>query len=160
MPSDQKRGKLRSLADIEHADPLGGVELVTGNGKHVDGVLLHVDRDLADRLHRIGVEQNAPFMGQFRRLLHGEDDPRFIVGPHEADHRRIGRQAADQLFHVQDAVLIHGQLRHPVALTGEMGAEDLDGGVLDPAGHDMAPVRDGSPGPSGWRRCRSPCRNW
>jgi len=35
----------------------------------------------------------------------GKRTPVFVVGPHEADHRRIGGQAAGELLYVQQAVL-------------------------------------------------------
>ena len=48
-----------ALADVQRADALGAVELVAGQGEHIDVLLLDVDVQMADGLHGVGVEQDA-----------------------------------------------------------------------------------------------------
>ena len=56
VPADDERGQAGALADVEHADALGRVQLVAGEGEQVDGAAGHVHRHLADGLHGVGVE--------------------------------------------------------------------------------------------------------
>ncbi len=46
-----------AAADVEGADPLGAVELVGGKGHQVELVVVHVDREAADGLGGVGVEE-------------------------------------------------------------------------------------------------------
>ena len=44
-----------TLADIQRTNSLGSVKLVPGNGKQIHPELVHIDRNLPERLGRIGV---------------------------------------------------------------------------------------------------------
>src|SRR5579859_737924 len=46
-----------AAAHVERADPLGGIELVSDDSEQVDAQIIYPDRDLADGLGRVGVEQ-------------------------------------------------------------------------------------------------------
>src|SRR5262245_16405863 len=56
------RLKLPSAADVKSSDSLWTVNLVGRDREHVDIYNLYIDRDLANRLYRVGVEQRAIFM--------------------------------------------------------------------------------------------------
>ena len=51
----QQRLQHRALANIESADPLGGIHLVAGDRQQIDFQLIDVDADFADGLGRVGV---------------------------------------------------------------------------------------------------------
>jgi hypothetical protein len=50
-----QRVEPRTRPDVESADALRGMELVSGHGQQVHIELVDVDRDLAHRLRRIGM---------------------------------------------------------------------------------------------------------
>ena len=81
MAADEEWRKFGSLPHVQDPDPFRGVELVTGDGKHVDAVALQADGNLPGALHGVGVKDDPPFAGQVGRHFHGEDNPRFVVGP-------------------------------------------------------------------------------
>jgi hypothetical protein len=78
----------RYSAPYEHcADALRSSELVTGDGEKIELLRPRIDGNLAEGLHRIGVNESAPllrFGGQLRQRLNGTD---FVVHPH---HRAEG----------------------------------------------------------------------
>ena len=51
-----KRTDLDTLADIHDTDSLWSVDLVTACRKHINIHLIHIDRNVRKRLHRICVE--------------------------------------------------------------------------------------------------------
>ena len=120
VSSDQEGCVFRALTDIKNTDPLGGMQLMAGQGKHIDDIRLHLERNLTDRLNRICVEQDPSFMSQLSSLFHGEKDSRFIIGPHQADNRRIRGQTFFILIEIQQTVFIDRQLRHVIALPGQI----------------------------------------
>ena len=68
------RGELhaRILApDVERADALGSVDLVAGERQQVDVVCDHVDRNFADRLRGVGVEQDAALLADLADFATG-----------------------------------------------------------------------------------------
>ena len=71
-------------------------------------LLLQVDGNFSHGLHRVGMEQDALVMRHDSHLFHREEDPGFVVGPHDAHHRRVGRQASGVLLQVQAPVTVHG----------------------------------------------------
>src|SRR3954465_14184728 len=74
--SVHQRLEMDAPANEQRANPLGGAELMTGDGQEVELLLLGVDRNLAKRLHRVGVEQRAMclgFFGKFGDRLNGSD---------------------------------------------------------------------------------------
>lgn len=44
------------LSDVEESDSFRSIEFVTAGTQHVDMQLIHLNRDLAKCLYRIGVE--------------------------------------------------------------------------------------------------------
>lgn len=68
-------------------DPLGGIALVAGQGQQVHAEGRDIDRQLADGLRRIGVEQGAVAPGQCRQLRDGSECANLVIGVH---HRNQG----------------------------------------------------------------------
>ncbi len=107
---------------------------------------LQVDGDFAHRLHRIGVEQDALVAGHGRGLLHREDDPGFVVGPHHRDDGGILGEGLVVLKQVQAPLAVHRQFGDPVALLGQSRHQGVDGRVFHPGGDDVAFVGKGGQG--------------
>jgi len=59
------------------------MEFVGAEGEEIDWHPAHVHRDLADGLHGIGMEEDAVFAADLRQFGNREDQPGFIVGPHD-----------------------------------------------------------------------------
>ena len=104
------------FADIERADALRGVKLVAGKREHVDVFVLDVDRDVADRLHRVGVEQDAVLFADRTDLGDGLDRTDLIVRVHDGHERRLVRDRSFQLFRDDDPVFMHVQISDREAL--------------------------------------------
>ena len=84
-----------ALFDIQGADALGRMEFVTGKRQQIDPQSLHIDRNVTDRLHRIGVEPRAVGMGnggKLRNGLHGAD---LVIRQHDGNKGGI---LTDRLF--------------------------------------------------------------
>ena len=56
-----------AAAHVQRTDALGGIELVAGDRQQIDAELVDVGGDLADRLGRVGVEQDAVLAGDRAR---------------------------------------------------------------------------------------------
>ena len=57
--------------------------------QHVDAERLDAHRDLAGRLHRIGVKQRATAVRDGRQLSDRLDGANFVIGVHHRHHRRV-----------------------------------------------------------------------
>ena len=75
---------------VEHADALGAVEFVAGEGQHVDVLLLDVDGQMSRRLHGVGVEQDALLPADRADLRNGLDGADLVVGVHDGDQAGVG----------------------------------------------------------------------
>ena len=94
-----------AAADVQRADTLGAVDLVAGEREHVDVVLLHVDRDLADGLDGVGVEEDALLVAELADLGDGLDDADLVVGVHDGDEDGlVGRWRALSVVDGDEAV--------------------------------------------------------
>lgn len=112
-------GQQDALPDVEGADPLGGVDLVAGEGEHVDLLGLHVDRNVADRLHRVGVEPDAPFAAELADLGDRLDGADLVIRVHDRHERRVGADGVRDLLRRDEAPLVHRQVGDLEALLFE-----------------------------------------
>jgi hypothetical protein len=107
MTTTQQRTEAGIAAQVEHADALGRMQLVAGEREHVDLGGLQVDGNLADRLHRVGMEHDALLVRHFGHFLDREDGPGFVVGPHR---RNDGDAVVEQglvFVEIDAALLVH-----------------------------------------------------
>ena len=74
---------------VERADALRPVHLVRAERRQVDLQLVDVERNLADRLHRVGVEQDALLLRDRADLGDRLDDADLVVGGHDRDEDRL-----------------------------------------------------------------------
>ena len=93
-------------ADIQSADSLRAVDLVRRDRHQVDVVLDHIDGNLAERLHAIGVEQHAALVADLADLGDRLDHADFIVGVHDADQDRLVGDGIAKLIEIDQAVLL------------------------------------------------------
>ena len=87
MSAQHERLQLGALADVEDADALRRVELVSAHRQHVDGNLLHVHRNLARDLHGVRMENRPVRPADLRHLLNRKENARLVVGPHDRNQR-------------------------------------------------------------------------
>ena len=72
MATANQRLVFDALAYIERADSLWPVQLVARQRQEIDLRRFHVDRQLSDRLHRIGVKQRPRRMRQIGKVRRQE----------------------------------------------------------------------------------------
>ena len=109
-------GQGDALPGIQHAHALGAVELVAGQGQHVDVLLLHVDVQVARRLHRVGVEQHALLVAHLANLRDGQDRADLVVGVHDGHQTSVLPDGLRHLLGGDGACGTHVQQRHLKAL--------------------------------------------
>ena len=139
VPAEHEGLDLRALAHVHEADSLGGVELVTRDGQHVDGNGLDVDLRLSGGLHRVRVEDRAVFPAYLRDLRDREESPRLVVRPHRGDELRAlrGGELGAQLVEVDLPDAVHRQLHRLVSLRLEPPNGLEDGRMLDGSRDDL-----------------------
>lgn len=138
VPADQKGRKLGALADVEHADSLGGVEFVAGQREEIHFQRLQVDGHFAHGLHGIGVKDDSPGAHLAGDVCNGENHAGFIVGPHDTDDGRVRGQATVQEVGVQPSLGVHRHKGDAPAPVRQMLAEVFHGRMLDPRGDNVA----------------------
>jgi hypothetical protein len=79
--------------DEQGAYSLWRVELVPGDREQIDAKPVHVGCNLAGRLSRVGMEEDAMFARDARALLNRLDGAYLVVGMHDADENRARRDS-------------------------------------------------------------------
>ncbi len=139
-PASEDRREPDTAADPECAGALGRVELVAGKRQKIDTERPHIDRQLSDGLHGIGVEQGPMRMrdvGQSRDGLHRAN---LVVGVHDGHDRDVVSHDELQRLRRDDAVCLDRQDRARVAAPGQVTARVEHGLVLDGARHNAPPL--------------------
>ena len=96
-PAFNQRGEAYAALCIQEAHTFGTVKLVGGGGEEVNVVFDDTDRNMADGLNGIGVEQDILFPADFSDLPDRLDGADFIVGIHDGHKAGI---LADRGFHL------------------------------------------------------------
>ena len=112
------------------------MKLVRGDGEQIAADAFHADRNLAGRLHGIGVKPHVGFGSNLADLFDGLQNAGFVVGHHDGDQARILAQRTAHALRLNLSVAVHAhagnfasQMLQPYA-----GAENravLDGGDDD-----------------------------
>ena len=110
---------------------------MAGEREHVDVVGDDVDGDLADGLDGVGVEDDALFVAERADFLDRLDDADFVVGVHDRDEDGLVVHGALEVFDVDEAVALHGEIGDAEALLFELLAGVEDGLVLGDFGDDV-----------------------
>ena len=134
------RGNLhtRILAtNIQRAHSLGPVHLVAGDGCQVDVLLDHVDRNLTDRLSRVGVEDHAAFVAELANLNYRLNYANLVVGVHDRHQDGLVVHCALQVIEIDQAVLLDGHIGDAVPILFEALAGVEHGLVLGNRGDNV-----------------------
>src|SRR5206468_3464318 len=122
---------------VQRADALGTVDQMRRARQKVDAHGLDVDRDLADGLGGVGVEEDALSLGQLadgRDILDGAD---LVVGEHHGDQDGLVRERLADLLDVDETVGLHRHVGHLKPLPLE-ALERVDArALLDDGGDDV-----------------------
>ena len=119
------------------ADALGPVDLVRRDGHEVDVPLVNVDGDLADHLGGVGVEGDLLGAAELADLGHGLDHADLVVHGHHTDMGGVGSHGRFELFQVDQAVLLDGEVGDVEAFVLEMAAAVEYAFVLGLDGDDV-----------------------
>ena len=108
-----------------------------GDGKQIAANALYVDRDLARRLHRVGVEVNIGLGGDLADLFHRLQHAGFIVGHHDGDQPGVRPQRPAHVVGIDLASAVHRNVGDFAARCFQMLARVQHGMMLDGRGDDM-----------------------
>ncbi len=126
---------------------MGACSLWPDRLSEVDRAFRKVQRDLADHLHGVGVEDDSAFGHHLGDLLDGEDHAGLVVGVHDRDQGRVVVELVLQLVEVELAQLVHAQLDDAVAVALQVAADGQDRRMLHAGGDDLAFLRQGGQRP-------------
>ena len=82
-------GQGDALPGIQHAGALGTVELMAGEGQHIDVLLIDIDVEMTGGLHGVGMEQDTFFPADRADLRNGQDGADLVVGVHGGDQAGV-----------------------------------------------------------------------
>ena len=146
MAAPQKRAKAHALAHVQHANTLGGVQLVAGERKHIRRQMGKVNGRFAHGLHGIRMEQHAALASHFSHALDRIDIAHLVVGKHDGCQRRIRREGGCVFVKVKASLVVHAKVGHPVALAFPVLHDAEHGGMFHAGGDEMALFRLGLDG--------------
>jgi len=106
---------------------------VAAHGVEVDAESLHINRDLAERLDAIHVQQDAGFARDDGDFGDGLERAELVVGVHDGDQHGLGAQLAADVIGVDHAARGHSKASYLHAFGGELLASREHRGVFDGA---------------------------
>ena len=98
---------------------------------------IHVERQLAGRLHRVAMKVNVRFGGDAADFFDGLDRAEFVVRVHHADQNCFRPQGAANIFGIDDACAADGNEGDVDALRFQRLAGIEHGVMLDGRGDDV-----------------------
>ena len=116
LAAGQDRLHPRAALDPQRAGALRAVELVRRQRQQIDAERADVDRDLADRLHRVGVHQRAALVRDRARVRRSAESCRSRcsrASPRRAPCRRRWRRAARSGETTPDVIDRESVVRQP-----------------------------------------------
>ncbi len=108
-----------------------------GDGQQIAANLLYVQRNLACRLHRVGMEVHVSFRRNLANLAHRLQHARLIVRQDDADQLRLRTQRPPHIIGIDQRPPIHRQVRHRATHLFQALAGVQHGMVLDRRGDDV-----------------------
>ena len=105
---------------VQEADAARAVELVRRAREQVDVHRLHIHGYMADGLHRVRVERDAPLAAECADGPDGLDGADLVVGEHDGHERRVLPDGRSHVLDADDAVFVHIQQRHVKAFPAEL----------------------------------------
>ena len=103
---------------------------MAGDGKQIAPDALYIDRNLACRLHRVGVEVNVSVGGDFADLFDRLQHAGFIVGHHDGDEPGIRPQSPAHVVGIDLALAVHRNI-------GDFDSLTLPDACMSSAPHDV-----------------------
>src|SRR5258708_6874612 len=103
-------------ANIQSADTLGPVHFVPRDRHQVDILFSHIDRNLADSLRGVGVEDDAAFATQLANLGERLQHPDLVVRGHDRHQDRLVVHGALQVFEIDQAIFLHRHIGDAIAI--------------------------------------------
>src|SRR5271166_6410904 len=99
-------------ANVECAHTLRTVKLVGRDRCKVDIVLNHIERNLANSLHRIRVEQHAALVTDYANLADRLLRADLVVGGHDADQNGLIIHGPLEIVEIDATVLLNREIGH------------------------------------------------
>src|SRR5487761_1960315 len=110
----------RLPAHVLRAYAFGPVDLVRGDGHQVDLELLQIDFDLARRLHRVAMENDALGAADFTDRGDVLDHADFVVDHHYRHEDGVGADRRLEFFQIEQAVRLRAEIGRLEALALEV----------------------------------------
>ena len=98
---------------------------------------VHVDGDLAKRLHAIHVQRHASLARDAGDLGDGLHGAQFVIGVHDGDQHGLRAQRAPHVLGIHDAAGADRQTRDGNTFALQLGRGREHGGMLDGAGNQV-----------------------
>ena len=134
----EQRRDAGPLADVQRPDALRPVELVPAQGEQVHAEVVDVERELADGLHGIGVEENARFSRRSRPIsASGSMVPTSLFACMMETRIGVGSDGLPHFVRVDEAAAVDGHAGDLVAALLEVLAGLEHGVVLDGGGDEV-----------------------
>lgn len=107
-------------SNVACADTLGSVDLVARNRHQVDVPFVDINRDLANCLCGIGVEKDLLRSAEPAYLFYWLDNTNLVVDGHDADEHGVGPNGSFELCHVDETIILDGEVCDVEAFVLEM----------------------------------------
>ena len=137
MSAIEKLAQARSAADVQGADSLWRVELVTGDGEQIHLECIYVNRNFARGLHGVGVKADVSCLGDAADFFERLDGAELVVGVHDGDKNSFLPDGAAQLLQFHLPFAIGRQIGDTNAFFFESLAGVEDSFVFDSGGDDV-----------------------
>ena len=110
--SIKQRVDLSSLLNVERSDTLRRMNLVAGNREGLATDSLHINRNFAECLHRVGVKVDTRFRRDGAYLFNRLQNSSLVVRHHNRDELGVRAQGATDIGRIDHAAAIHRQYCH------------------------------------------------
>src|SRR2546430_8664975 len=101
-------GDFNSVANVQCADSLGAVRLVSRYRKQIDILPNHVNRNFSDGLCGIAVEENSALTAEFSYFRDWLKHSGFVVCGHDGDQDGCIVYGLFQGAQINQPILLHG----------------------------------------------------
>ena len=104
------------VPDVERAHSLWPIHFVSRDGRQVNVLLQHIDWHLCHGLGGIRVKYHTALMTQLADVRNGLDNADLVIGRHDRNQDRLVIYDALQVFEINQAVFLHRQVGHTIAV--------------------------------------------
>src|SRR5262249_44973900 len=136
--SVNQRLQASALANIENADTLRRIELMAGQRQKIHAQLINAHRDLACRLRRVSVGEDAVFTRNTSNLGDRLQSPDLILGVHYRNKCGARRQCTPDVLRIDPAESINREVGYRRSQVFKKTAWVENRRVFDLSGNDVA----------------------